>query len=232
MASEPTIDSEPSQTQKDAQQSSLEQAPASPPLPQRHTAITPGARATQLQKTYDKVLSGTLNKISWDNFATCYPTIAAQAPATLRLVQGQMVDRLRSLCKKEFDSIQQARNVIAKLNELDSLVSVAERKRDDSGGGDPPVPPHVLPAEDVLAAHLAPHLAQQQSQLNAKLQTTQSHNAKLYEDIQRQRAEIESLTLLLEKVLEDVDGTNELYDGVVSDVARETRTVEVEMADA
>ncbi|KAI0166616.1 Nnf1-domain-containing protein [Xylariaceae sp. FL1272] len=232
MASEPTSNPEPSQAQNDAQQPSSEQTPASPPLPQRHTVITPGTRATQLQKIYEKVLSGTLNKISWDNFAACYPTIAAQAPATLRLVQGQMVDRLRSLCKKEFDSIQQARNVITKLNELDSLVSVAEQKRDASGSGEPPVPPHVLPAEDILAAHLAPHLAQQQSQLNARLQTTQAHNAKLYEDIQRQRAEIESLTTLLEKVLEDVDSTNELYHGVVGDVAREARAVEIEMADA
>ncbi|RYC54505.1 hypothetical protein CHU98_g11708, partial [Xylaria longipes] len=168
---------------------------------------------------------------------------------------------------KEFDSIQQARSVVAKLNELETLVSEADRRRKAAGdgGGDPPVPiwktrgpvrspiakpdtarlvvgsvttseslvfPHMLPPDEVLDAYLAPHLAQQQSQLNAKLQTTQAHNAKLFEDIKRQRAEIESLVSLLEKVLEDVNNTNQMMDGVVDDVARETRTIEIEMAES
>ncbi|KAI1348298.1 Nnf1-domain-containing protein [Xylaria sp. FL0043] len=223
------------QTQSQSQsQSQSQETPASPPLPARHTALTPGPRASRFQTTLDSALSHTLAKISWDNFAACYPHIAAHAPATLRAVQTQMVDRLRSLCKKEFDSIQQSRNVVAKLNELESLVSEAERRRKEAGegGADPPVPPHMLPPDEVLDAHLAPHLAQQQSQLNAKLQTTQAHNAKLFEDIKRQRAEIESLVSLLEKVLEDVDNTNQMMDDVVDDVARETRTIEIEMAES
>ncbi|KAI1187024.1 Nnf1-domain-containing protein [Nemania serpens] len=208
-----------------------EESPASPPLPSRHTAQTPGPRASRFQTTLDSALSHTLAKISWDNFAACYPHIAAHAPATLRAVQSQMVDRLRSLCKKEFDSVQQSRNVVAKLNELESLVSEAARRRKEAGEGvEPPVPPHTLPPDEVLAAQLAPHLAQQQSQLNAKLQTTQAHNAKLSEDIQRQRAEITSLVSLLEKALEDVDDANRMMDDVGDDVARETRTIEVEMA--
>ncbi|KAI0455379.1 Nnf1-domain-containing protein [Xylaria acuta] len=244
MASEPQLGSNPtpeSQSQGDQvaatepqQQSQPEETPASPPLPARHTALTPGPRASRFQATLDSALSHTLAKISWDNFAACYPHIAAHAPVTLRAVQSQMVDRLRSLCKKEFDSIQQARNVVAKLNELETLVSEAERRRKAAGdgGGDPPVPPHMLPPDEVLDAHLAPHLAQQQSQLNAKLQTTQAHNAKLFEDIKLQRAEIESLVSLLEKVLEDVNNTNQMMDGVVDDVARETRTIEIEMAES
>ncbi|KAI0976305.1 Nnf1-domain-containing protein [Xylaria arbuscula] len=223
---------EPQQPQSQSQDDEAA-APASPPLPSRHTALTPGPRASRFQTTLDSALSHTLAKISWDNFAACYPYIAANAPSILRAVQTQMVDRLRSLCKKEFDSIQQSRNVVAKLNELESLVSEAERRRKEAGGGgDPPVPPHVLPPDEVLDAHLVPHLAQQQSQLNAKLQTTQAHNAKLFEDIQRQRSEIESLVSLLEKVLQDVDDTNRMMDDVVDDVARETRTIEIEMADS
>ncbi|KAI0875087.1 Nnf1-domain-containing protein [Hypoxylon argillaceum] len=223
----------PSQPHPQSQgQGQSREAPASPPLPARHTALTPGPRASRFQTTLDSALSHTLAKISWDNFAACYPHIAAHAPATLRAVQTQMVDRLRSLCKKEFDSVQQSRNVVAKLNELESLVSEAERRRKEAGEGvEPPIPPHMLPPDEVLDAHLAPHLAQQQSQLNAKLQTTQAHNAKLFEDINRQRAEIESLVSLLEKVLEDVDNTNNMMHGVADDVARETRTIEIEMAD-
>ncbi|KAI1738417.1 Nnf1-domain-containing protein [Xylaria scruposa] len=232
MASEPQAASNP--VPEPQSQSEAQETPASPPLPARHTALTPGPRASRFQATLDSALSHTLAKISWDNFAACYPYIASHAPATLRAVQSQMVDRLRSLCKKEFDSIQQARSVVAKLNELETLVSEAERRRKAAGdgGGDPPIPPHMLPPDEVLDAHLAPHLAQQQSQLNAKLQTTQAHNAKLFEDIKLQRAEIESLVSLLEKVLEDVSNTNQMMDGVVDDVARETRTIEIEMAES
>ncbi|KAI1082198.1 Nnf1-domain-containing protein [Whalleya microplaca] len=207
-------------------------APASPPLPARHTPLTPGPRASRFQDVLNSSLSHTLGKISYDNFAACFPTIAVQAPNMLKAVQKQMVDRLGALCKKEFDSILQARNVVAKLNELESLVSEAERRRVEASaaGREAPVPPHMLPADQVLAAHLAPHLAQQQSQLNAKLQTVQAHNAKLFEDIQRQRAEIETLMGLLEKVFEDIDGANGMMDDVVDDLVKETRTVEAEMA--
>lgn len=90
--------------------------------------------------------------------------------------------------------------------------------------------PHLLPPSDVLAAHLAPHLALQQSQLNAKLQTTQSHNANLFAEVQRQRAELESLVALVERLFADIDGANKAMEGVVDDLAEETRAVEVEMS--
>ncbi|KAI1868100.1 uncharacterized protein JN550_006588 [Neoarthrinium moseri] len=208
-------------------------APASPPLPARHTAVAPGPRAAKFQKVLDDSLRHTLGKIGWDNFASCFPTIAAQAPATLKLVQGQMVDRLGALCRKEFETVLQNRHVVARLNELEGLISDAERRRDDAGlvdGAHAPTPPHLLPASDVLAAHLAPHLALQQSQLNAKLQTTHALNAKLFADIQKQRAELEALLALLEKLFADIDGANKAMDGVVDDLAKETRTVEVEMS--
>ncbi|KAI1772488.1 Nnf1-domain-containing protein [Hypoxylon cercidicola] len=213
------------------QQQDQQQTPASPPLPARHTPQTPGLRASRFQDLLNSSLSHTLGKISWDNFATCYPTVAAQAPAVLRAVQKQMVERLGALCKKEFDSVLQSRNVVAKLNELESLVSEAEHRRDESGvvGAEAPIPPHMLPADQILAAHLAPHLAQQQSQLNAKLQTVQAHNAKLFDDIQKQRAEMQSLMSLLHKVFEDIDGANGQMDDVVDDLAEETRMVEAEM---
>ncbi|KAK9417129.1 putative Nnf1-domain-containing protein [Seiridium unicorne] len=208
-------------------------APASPPLPAKHTPVAPGPRAARFQKVLDDSLSHTLGKISWENFASCFPTIAAQAPGTLRAVQRQMVDRLGSLCRKEFESIVQNRNVVAKLNELESLVSQAEQRRDEAGLADAdeaPVPPHLLSADAVLAAHLGPQLAQQQSQLNAKLQTTQAHNAKLFADIQRQRAELEALLSLLEKLFADIDGANKAMGGIVDTLAKETQSVEVEMS--
>lgn len=76
--------------------------PASPPLPARHVQVTPGPRAAGFQNLLDKSLESTLKKVSWENFAACYPTIAAQAPATLKAVQKQMVERLGTLCRVSF----------------------------------------------------------------------------------------------------------------------------------
>ena len=57
-----------------------EEAPASPPLPTRHTPVTPGPRAARLQKLYGETLHHALAKVAaWDNFAGCYPTVAARA---------------------------------------------------------------------------------------------------------------------------------------------------------
>lgn len=165
------------------------------------------------------------------------------------------------LCQDEFGRTLERYEVIAKLNELESLVGDAAQRRkmmmattsaatsasrrasrkgkgregdDEEGnkitGNNKPIPPHMLPAEAVLAAHLAPHLASQQSQLNARLQNTQAANVGLWEEIAAQRAEIEGLLGALEATLKDVDGAADLMDAVpAEDLAKESRQVEAEM---
>ncbi len=76
--------------------------PASPPLPTRHAAAAPGPRAARLAELYASSMARTLAKVSWDNFAACYPTAAARSPAALRAVQTAMVERLRELCDVRF----------------------------------------------------------------------------------------------------------------------------------
>lgn len=106
--------------------------------------MTPGPRAARFQKVLDDTLTHTLGKVGWDNFAACYPTIATNAAPALRSVQRQMVDRLGVLCRREFDAVLQARAVVPRLNELESLVSEAGRRRDEAGPvddeADMPVP--------------------------------------------------------------------------------------------
>lgn len=231
--------------------------------------MTPGPRAQRFQEMFDLALSRTLTRISPDNFASCYPTIAAQAPHVLRQVQRAMVDRFAELCAQGFADALARYGAVAKLNELEGLVSDAERRRraaarrpaaaaavdrkgkgkgragegemdvddddDDEreSGKQPPTPPHMLPAEAILAAHLAPHLAGQQGQMNARLQNTQAANVALWDEIQKQRAEVEELLGALERALADVDGAAALMDGVpAEELARESRAVEAEMADA
>ncbi|TLD13637.1 uncharacterized protein PgNI_04758 [Pyricularia grisea] len=205
------------------------EAPASPPLPARHTAVAPGPRATALQQAFDEALNRTLAKLEWDKFAACYPTVSARAPNSLRSVQQRVVGLLSEKCRKEFQIILEERQVVPKLNELEALVSEAAMRRKDAGDAEPGIPPHLLPPEDVLAANMAPLLAAQQNQLNARLQTMQSHNAALFDEIQSQRAEAAALLAELEAACADVGGANALLDEVADELARETRAAEVEM---
>ena len=90
---------QPPSQEAEQQPESEQDPPASPPLPQRHTAVSPGPRAARLQELYARSLKKTLGKIGWDNVAGCYPTVAKRAEGVLRQVQGQMVDKLGEKCE-------------------------------------------------------------------------------------------------------------------------------------
>ncbi|RBR25833.1 uncharacterized protein FIESC28_01326 [Fusarium coffeatum] len=212
----------PQQQQEGTEQQTEQEPPASPPLPQRHTAVSPGPRAARLQELYARSLKKTLGKIGWENVAGCYPTVAKRAEGVLKQVQGQMVDKLGEKCEKEFENIMVSRQVVPKLNDLESLISDASHRRAESTT-EPPTPPHMLPPSTILAAHLSPTLTAHQSQLNARLQTTQSQNALLHDEVQRQREEIRALLDALEAVVADVQGANDALRPIVDDVAAETR---------
>ena len=66
--------------------------------------------------------------------------------------------------------------------------------------------PHTLSAPSLLRSHTTPLHQSQQSHLNAKLQTTESQNATLIEEIRRQRKEIEQLLGLGEMLVKDLEG--------------------------
>ncbi|KJZ72893.1 hypothetical protein HIM_07656 [Hirsutella minnesotensis 3608] len=178
-----------------------QQGPASSPLPARPTAVAPGPRAIRLGETYAHALRRTLAKLAaWDNFAGCYPTIAARAEGVLRQVQEQMVDKLGDKCEKEFDNILAARGVVPKLNELEALMADAAERHAEASPDDPePIPPHLLPAADVAAAHLAAH-----------------------------RADVDALLARLDAVAADVRGANEALGRIADELARESRAAGID----
>lgn len=125
---------------------------ASPPLPEKHVAATPGPRATRLRAVYAQALDHTLGKLGWDNFAACYPTVSSRADGVLRQVQGQMVAKLGEKCEKEFDNIMASRQVVPKLNELEGLIADASQRRKAAGGVDPE--PYVHPSPSPFATNV------------------------------------------------------------------------------
>ncbi|KAK2592895.1 hypothetical protein QQS21_009390 [Conoideocrella luteorostrata] len=203
------------------------------------TATAPGPRATRLQEIYSESLTRTLNKLSYENIAPCYPTISRRAEPVLRQVQSQMVQKLREKSEKEFQGILEARGVVDKLNALEGVIGQAqlrmekeEEKNKQKGDKNEEVvsaPPHLLPPQDILKAHLAPHLASQQSLLNARLQTTQAQNALLADHIRQQRQELDELLDALEHAVEDVRGANAVLGGVADELAVEARNVDADL---
>ncbi|TWU77354.1 hypothetical protein ED733_005624 [Metarhizium rileyi] len=189
----------------------------------------PGPRALRLQEIYAASLSRTLDKLSYDNVATCYPTIARRASPVLRQVQAQMVERLRDKCEKELDAILRARDVVRKMNALEALIADAEARRKQHGAEAPPTPAHLLSPGEVLAGHLGPRLAEHRGLLNARLQTTQAQNALLADHVRAQRDEVDVLLGRLDAAVEDVRCANAVLGGVMGDLAGEARAVDAQM---
>ncbi|KAI9806248.1 MAG: hypothetical protein M1825_006363 [Sarcosagium campestre] len=218
----------PSTTQP-AERDATMSSPTPPPPPPLQ--ISPGARATALQKVFNEALKHTLRTCSYDNFAACFPTPAQHCPSSLRALWSQMTQKMDELARSEFDDILRERNVIPSLNELDRLVADAKKRKARATEEEDPIPPHTLPAEAILAAHLAPFLAQQQSQLNAKIQTAQCENAALMETIQAQREEIRRLVDGLETMVEDLEAAAVEVETAVRDgrVARDIDEMEREL---
>ncbi|KAK4135284.1 Nnf1-domain-containing protein [Trichocladium antarcticum] len=216
------------EAQPPAEPADAEPSSTPTPAPESAAAPIPGPRAARLQALFASTAKHTLDKINKDNFASCFPTIATKAPGTLEFVQRQMVERLGGLWNKEFETILHNRAVVARLNELESLVADAARRRQDQDPTDPPppIPPHTLPAATILRAHLDPHLAAQQAQLRARLHDTQTGNARLWDEVVAQRAEMEALLGAVDKVLRDLDGAGGLLGGVAAELAEETRVAE------
>jgi len=98
---------------------------AAPPL-----AAAPGPRATALNNAFNLALSATLKKVTYDNFAACFPTPAKYRPETMDAFWRDFTGRLEGVCKGQFEALLEERNVVAGLNELDQLVKDAEKRRD------------------------------------------------------------------------------------------------------
>ncbi|KAG6097207.1 hypothetical protein E4U30_000859 [Claviceps sp. LM220 group G6] len=213
--------------------------PSSTPQPEPESqSPPPGPRAQRLHQIHAASLARTLDKLAYENLAPCFPTIARRAEPILRQVQSQMVQKLREKSEAEFGAILRARGVVGKLNELEGVVAAAaeeqarvraEEERTGEGEGegeDDRIPPHLLPPQDILDAHLSPRLAAHQSLLNARLQTTQAQNALLADHVRQQRLEMDELLRQLDRAVEDVRGANAVLGAVADELAAEARTVD------
>ena len=80
--------------------------------------------------------------------------------------------------------------------------------------------PHTLPPRPLIQSHTLPIHIAQNSQLNARLQTTQSQNAMLLEEIRQQKKEIEELMRAVERSVGDVGGAGDVLGSKVGELSQ------------
>ncbi|KAJ9658034.1 hypothetical protein H2201_007929 [Coniosporium apollinis] len=208
--------------------STTSRSPTPTPLPP--TASTPGPRATALTSIFHASLDATLKRISYANFAACFPTPATHVPENLDAFHRDFVSRLGEVCRAQFAGILEERGVVGGLNELDRLVGEA-RRRQEAGEGE--VPMHGLSPEVLLQAHLAGFLGEREGALEGRLEEVRAGNGVLAQAVWKQRREIEVLVRGLENVVKDLEEAAGLVQGEkVEGIAGEIKTIEEELRTA
>lgn len=116
------------------------------PVPAPPLAESPGPRAAGLINVFNNAVKATLDKLSNDSFAGCFPTTAKYKPDVLDDVRRQLTSQLDHAWKNNFESILAQRNVIQSLNSLDQCIEDARARKKkaelDANGGpvENPVP--------------------------------------------------------------------------------------------
>ncbi|KAF1814917.1 Nnf1-domain-containing protein, partial [Eremomyces bilateralis CBS 781.70] len=180
--------------------------PAAPPLPS-----TPGPRAAALQSAFDRALAATLSKLTPTNFAACFPTIAQNRPEMLDTFSRDFSGKLEAVCKAQFEQILQERSVVSSLNALDALLEDAKRRKARAeatapdGQVEAPIPPHTLPASQLLLTNLSPFLKSQHESLTNELAAVQAQNKDMAAHVGRQREEMADMVAGLERFVADLE---------------------------
>lgn len=112
------------------------------PPPQAPVAAAPGPRASKLQQVFTGAMSSSLKANSYANFSACFPTPAKYCPSALEGVWKQLNTRLEEECVRDFDKILSERSVIEGLNQWDTLVDEARRRKNRAVEGEEPSRPY------------------------------------------------------------------------------------------
>jgi kinetochore protein NNF1 len=127
--------------------------------------------------------------------------------------------------------------VVPSLNSLDRLIADAKSRKEAAEAAAPngseaaqPIPPHILPATDILTAHLSPFLIEQHNSLTVSLDTIKKSNETLGETIVSQRDEMEKLVRGLEDIVGDLERSAGMLQGQdVQGMGGEVREIEAEL---
>lgn len=111
---------------------------------------------------------------------------------------------------RDFEQVLDDRHVFQSLNEWESMIEDARRRKDRAVEGEMPErPSHTLSADELYTAHLTPYLQKATEELETRIGASQQQNENIQNKIHAQRAEIERLLNNLEHVVKDIEGSVE-----------------------
>ncbi|KAJ3160918.1 hypothetical protein HDU86_008280 [Geranomyces michiganensis] len=119
-------------------------SPPQPPLdtaqPATRNDEEDGPRARKLRQVFDAALAACFKACSYERLAQAFPRIARDNPEALRSARDQLVEFIRESIKEEFEDINEDRDVMPSLNQIDRIIAAAHRKlkedfKAERGGG-------------------------------------------------------------------------------------------------
>ncbi|TPX67648.1 hypothetical protein SpCBS45565_g03618 [Spizellomyces sp. 'palustris'] len=105
--------------------------PNAPPADPADTEMTveEGPRMRKLREVFEAALNTCLNGCSYAKMAQAFPRLARENPEALRSAREQLVAFIEESIREEFEDINIDKNVVAKLNELDRIIALAQQRQ-------------------------------------------------------------------------------------------------------
>ncbi|KND01459.1 uncharacterized protein SPPG_03261 [Spizellomyces punctatus DAOM BR117] len=180
-----------------------------PPTDPADTEMTveEGPRMRKLREVFEAALNTCLNGCSYAKMAQAFPRLARDNPDALRSAREQLVAFIRESIREEFEDINMDKNVVAKLNELDRIIALAQQRQKaeyerGQGRGSKRTDNSSAPAEcmhfrvspaQAIRAYSVYAKRRELSKLHTELAEIQSANHALQSRLTQSRAEVSTL---------------------------------------
>lgn len=185
-------------------------------------------RFKRLEQVFERALGQTVARLEKrERVTACFPQYASTVEGISHLenCQRQLVEFWVRYCQKEFADILQERHVQEKLDDLDDLVYLAQRRLEErkrrvliakANKAKMPIEPHKsideLTSQELMDAHL--HAARRQSvkELDTRITKINHMNDDLRRQIKELEEQISSEHAAIEKILDENVGSKTVGD--------------------
>ncbi|KAI9594349.1 hypothetical protein BDF19DRAFT_466543 [Syncephalis fuscata] len=147
-----------------------------------------GDRMSRLREAVYTALTRALKNCSDQHVEKCFPQLKRDVPQELTEATQRLRQHLEQKMMEEFDKIVKNRDLVHKLNELDTVIDEA-KERESTGAPHPQLPIHS--STDMLAIRTAPVMKQELNRLEAIVTTTQSENDIILNEYKEKRKKME-----------------------------------------
>ncbi|OZJ06940.1 hypothetical protein BZG36_00110 [Bifiguratus adelaidae] len=163
--------------------------------------VPEGPRAKKLRQILAKSVDMTLQNVSYDKLAQCFPQLHRDAPESLKAAHEQVNLFLMSTIEEEFETIIRTRELMGRLNELDRLIEEAKAGSARNGAYNPD---KVTP-EASVRSQMVPLKRMELQRLRNELFRTEAENKDLMKEVKQRKEEASEATKVLKTLTDDFD---------------------------